>query len=356
MGNRMLHDLFPRLEFTLPIAKLGLFPTNVEEKPELADVLGLSSLWVKRDDRSGVVYGGNKVRKLELLYGKARRDKRHWVVTTGAWGSHHVLATSIYGQPLGIRVCAVLCPQPKTTHVLENLLCTAACGADVIAVSSPASIPAAMVAETFRRRAMLIPPGGSSPLGALAYAGAALELAWQIRRGECPVPHRIYVALGSSGTMAGLVLGRALAPELATTRIIGVRVTAPMAANEMTVALLATRASRLLHSLDASAPSLTFFPSDMCVLHDQYGEGYGRGTPEAALAETLALEKAELMLDPTYTGKTMAGLISDTSRNPPSGPVLYWSTLSSVDLGPILDGASTRNLPRTLRKLFRSAQ
>lgn len=352
MGARALIQTFPPLEITLPIAKLGLFPTPVEEKPDLAEVLGLSSLWIKRDDRSGVEYGGNKVRKLELLFGRARSDKRHWVVTTGAWGSHHVLATSVYGRRLGVRVCAVMCPQPTTPHVLENLLCTAGCGADVVAVPSAAAIAPMMTAIALRRRAMLIPPGGSSPLGALAYAGAALELAEQIRLGACPAPSRIYVALGSSGTLAGLVLGQALAPELSSTRMIGVRVTAPLAANEVTVAFLASRASRLLCSLAPAAPKLTFLPRDVQVMHDQYGAGYGHGTPEAELAEALASERAELMLDPTYTGKTMAGLMADTSRNPPRGPVLFWSTLSSADLTPLLAAASPSTLPRSLRHLY----
>ncbi len=352
MDTLKLIERFPHLDHTLMVAPLGLFPTPVHEVPELARELGLSSLWVKRDDRSGRIYGGNKVRKLELLYGRALRDHRAWVVTTGAWGSHHVLATTVYGRQLGVRVCAVMVPQPPTPHVLGNLLATANNGAEVIPLSSTAAVAPVMMVEAIRRRAMLIPPGGSSPLGALAFTSAALELAEQVRRGECPAPERIYTALGSSGTLAGLVLGRSLADELADTQVIGVRVTAPLAANEWTVANLATRAARLLRSLDPSAPRRRFAPRDIAVIHNQYGEGYGHGTPEAARAEALAAELADLLLDSTYTGKTMAGLIADTARRPPRGPILYWSTLSSTDLGPLLQGASPRLLPRALQRLY----
>jgi 1-aminocyclopropane-1-carboxylate deaminase/D-cysteine desulfhydrase-like pyridoxal-dependent ACC family enzyme len=353
MGALKLIQTFPHLTSTLPMTPLGLFPTPVEEAPGLAEALGLTSLWVKRDDHSGTRYGGNKVRKLELLLGRAQRDHRPWVVTVGAWGSHHVLATSVYGRQLGVRVCAVMVPQPPTPHVLENLLATRNSGAEVVPLPAAALVAPVMVAEALRRRAMLIPPGGSSPLGALAYAGAALELAEQIRQGSCPRPERIYVALGSSGTLAGLVLGKSLAAELSQTEIIGVRVTAPLAANELTVATLATRAAWLLRSLAPEAPKRRFARSDIAVIHDQYGAGYGHGTPEGARAEALAAARAALLLDPTYTGKTMAGLIADTKRRPPTGSVMYWSTLSSADLAPLLEGASSMTLPRSLRALYR---
>jgi 1-aminocyclopropane-1-carboxylate deaminase/D-cysteine desulfhydrase-like pyridoxal-dependent ACC family enzyme len=352
MGASSLVRRYRRLESVLPVARLGRFPTPVEEASGLARAIGTASLWIKRDDLTGPVYGGNKVRKLELVLARALRDRREWVVTTGAWGSHHVLATSVYGRRLGVRVCAVLCPQPPTSHVLENLLCTARAGAVVVPVRSPAWVAPAMVVEALRRRAMLVPPGGSSPLGALAYAGAALELAEQVRRRECPAPERVYVALGSSGTLAGLVLGRALAPELGSTEVIGVRVTPSLHANEVTVAALATRASRLLSSLDPAAPRSTFVPRDVSVIHDQYGEGYGHATREAGLALSLAADRAGLVLDPTYTAKAFAGLIADVGRRPPAGPVLFWNTLSSADLGPLLEGASPSLLPAGLRGLY----
>jgi D-cysteine desulfhydrase len=198
---------------------------------------------------------------------------------------------------------------------------------------------------------MMIPPGGSSPLGALAFAGAALELARQIERGECPVPERIYVSLGSSGSMAGLLVGIALSNL--PSEVIGVRVTDRYMANEITVADLATRTGRLLHRLAPEAPKVRFRRHEISVIHDQFGEGYGHATAEGSDAERLAMEREGLLLDPTYTGKAMAGLISDVRQRPCRGPVLFWSTLNSVDLEELFTGSSVRGLPKALRKLYR---
>ena len=332
------------------MASLGRFPTPVERAEGLGEALGGLELWLKRDDASGDLYGGNKVRKLELLLGKAMADGRRRVVTTGAYGSHHVLATSVYAREVGLETCAVLGPQPVTPHVLDNLLAAHGRGATLVPVRTYAAAGPRMVFETARRRAMLIPPGGSSALGALAYAGAALELAEQVRRGLCPEPERLYVALGSSGTMAGLVLGVRLAGLGA--EVVGVRVTPLVAANEITVAALSARASLLLSSLAPEAPVRAPIPTTFRVVHDQYGPGYGHETAAASRAMSEALDHEGLALDPTYTGKAMAGLIADCQRRPPSGPVLFWSTLSSRDLRALTDGVDPRGLHPALARLF----
>lgn len=350
MSTDALKKRFPSLERTLPVARLGQFPSPLEEASDLALALDLPELWIKHDDRSGTLYGGNKVRKLELLLGRARRDHRGWIVTTGAWGSHHVLATTIFGRQLGLRVGAVLCPQPPTEHVLENLLCTAANGAAITPVPSAAAVTPALLFKAVRHRAMLIPPGGSTPLGALAFVGAALELAHQIKGRRLQPPERIYVALGSSGTMAGLLVGLLLA-ELPT-KVIGVRVTDHYMANELIVAALANGTARLLRRLAPETPQLRFTRDEVTVIHDQFGDGYGHSTPEAVHAIELARDHAGLLLDGTYTGKAMAGLIADAAARPPRGPVVFWSTLNSVDLGKMIESASPEVLPRKLRSLF----
>jgi 1-aminocyclopropane-1-carboxylate deaminase/D-cysteine desulfhydrase-like pyridoxal-dependent ACC family enzyme len=351
MSLSHLVKVFPSLDRSLPVAPLGRFPTPVEVAPRLARALDVVSILVKRDDLSGELYGGNKVRKLELLYGRALEERRGWVVTTGAWGSHHVLATAIFGRMLGVRVGAVLVPQPPTEHVLDTLLCTAANGTSITAVSSAAAVTPTLALEAARRRAMIIWPGGSSPLGALAFTAAAFELAEQILRGECPEPSRIYVALGSSGTHAGLLLGLRLAGL--DCELIGVRVTDRPRANEHTVARLATMTSRLLHRLAPEAPRLSFASREVSVLHDQFGAGYGFSTNQGEEAIELAREKAGIQLDSTYTGKAMAGLISDVRARPPEGPVLFWNTLSSVDLDASRASATPDMLPQALRKLYR---
>ena len=105
----------------LPYVSLGCFPTPVERSEALSRELGCD-LWVKRDDRSGALYGGNKVRKLELLLADAKRRGCARVATLCAYGSHHALATATYGAHLGLEVELFLYPQPLTPHVLDDLL------------------------------------------------------------------------------------------------------------------------------------------------------------------------------------------------------------------------------------------
>ena len=116
-----LPDRFPGTE-SLAHVTLGCFPTPVEPMPKLARLLGVQSLFVKRDDVSGGAYGGNKVRKLEFLLGQALAESRRAVITFGAVGSNHVRATAVYGAQLGLQVHAVLAPQPSTPNLEANLL------------------------------------------------------------------------------------------------------------------------------------------------------------------------------------------------------------------------------------------
>src|SRR5262245_13588201 len=99
----------------LPRLPLARTPTPVERSPALSEALGCE-LYVKRDDLSGELYGGNKIRKLELLLAAARDAGKDTIVTTGGVGSHHVLATALYGRRLGFEVGAILTPQPLTEH------------------------------------------------------------------------------------------------------------------------------------------------------------------------------------------------------------------------------------------------
>ena len=102
-----------------PRISLGAFPTPVSRVEALSRPG--ATLWVKRDDLSSAIYGGNKVRKLELLLGAARAAGRSKLLTIGAVGSHQVVATAIYGKLHGFEVEAILVPQPSSPHARLNL-------------------------------------------------------------------------------------------------------------------------------------------------------------------------------------------------------------------------------------------
>ncbi|MBI2896924.1 MAG: pyridoxal-phosphate dependent enzyme, partial [Deltaproteobacteria bacterium] len=173
---RSLIARFPGLErlARLPIASL---PTPVVLAPELSRELD-AQVAIKRDDltaadASGVRYGGNKVRKLELILGAALARGSRTIVTTGAIGSHHVLATGLYAREHGIAVEAAVVDQPMTDHVRENLRAIVALGVRLVLVPSYPRVPttmlslAARAALRDRRRPLVVGPGGSTALGTI---------------------------------------------------------------------------------------------------------------------------------------------------------------------------------------------
>src|SRR6266581_738013 len=112
-----LFKAYPQLEQQLPHVSLGNFQTPVEKLTPVGDEIGLYSLYIKRDDLSGGVYGGNKVRKLEFLLADAKE-----VITFGFAGSNHALSTAIYGRQLGLKSTSMLMPQVNAHYVRRNLL------------------------------------------------------------------------------------------------------------------------------------------------------------------------------------------------------------------------------------------
>jgi L-cysteate sulfo-lyase len=295
---------------------LGTFPTPLEPAPRLAAALGLEPerLWIKRDDLTGLGGGGNKVRKLERTVAAALRDRADALVTTGAAQSNHARLTAAAGARLGIPVTLVLAGQPGGPPA-GNLLLDALFGATIRWAGDAgderlAQIAAEVAAElaSSGARPAVIPFGGSNRDGARAYADAAAEL-----RTQQPQPGQravSVVAVGSGGTMAGLVAR--LGPE----HVLGVH----------TGAVPDPRAA-----VAALASAITGEPADPGSLRlrtDQVGAGYGALTEETAAAIRLAARTEGIVLDPVYTGRAMAGLIAAV-RDGGIGadmPVVFWHT------------------------------
>jgi D-cysteine desulfhydrase len=274
------------------------------------------------------------VRKLEWILPDVRRRRRGVIFTVGALGTNHGLATALYARKQGIRTVLALVDQPLDEHVKRQLRRIERSGARVYrthgTLKTIASLPLIYAANTDWRR--LRPPyfltvGGSSPLGALGYVEAALELAGQVERGELPAPAHVMVALGSGGTAAGVMLGFALAGL--DTRVVAVQVNdrAPLSARRL--ARLAERGRRLLERRGAQLPATTVSPADVQVETRWLGAGYGHRTPEGERA--LELARAEgLALDPVYTSKTLAALLGLRERDElGGGPTLYWHTYNA---------------------------
>jgi 1-aminocyclopropane-1-carboxylate deaminase/D-cysteine desulfhydrase-like pyridoxal-dependent ACC family enzyme len=321
---------------------LGRYPTPVQHLTRLSRPE--CDLWVKRDDLTGVVYGGNKVRRLEYILREALAKGARRVVTFGAGGSHHVLATTVYGARVGLRTAAVLTPQPRTEHAIGNLRAALAQGLEAHPARSFAEVPVTL-ARVLARGDYVVPPGGSSVVGCLGYVDAARELEVQLREGVLPLPDAVVVGLGSGGTVAGLLAGFAI--HGIRSRIVAIRIVPRLLiGGGRTLAL----ARATVRRLGARIP-LKIMRQNLEVDARYLGAGYGHPTPWGARATELASGEG-LMLEPTYTAKAFAAALDRVARGG-SKRVLFWHTFSSVPLEPLLARAPTgEELPPALRALF----
>jgi D-cysteine desulfhydrase len=345
---------------TIPHTQLGQFPTPVEKLDDLGKEVGVESLHVKRDDQSGTVYGGNKVRKLEFLLGDAIAGGYDEVWTVGAIGSHHALATCIYARQLGLEPSVLHFPQPVTAHVLDNLRALSTTRPNLTLASHKVQLPIEVGKAKLKQwlskanDVYYIPGGGSSPAGVLGYVNAAFELKQQVDSGELPEPEVIVVAAGTCGTLAGLTLGCKLAGM--HTEVIGVRVVDKIMANATLTAHLANKAGKILakHGVE-DIPRIS--ASQITLIDSYFGDDYGVPTEEGLEAIAMAKNQEGLKLEPTYTGKAFAGLIGERERLELAHKnVLYWHTLSSADLSDRIARANVeRDLPDGYQKFFEEA-
>ena len=348
-----LYAHYPQLETSLPRLALSPGPSPVRE------LTGVSrkSFWIKNDGLYGTLYGGNKPRKLELVLPDAQRQGKSTIITFGALGTHHGLATALYARQLGLRTVLLLVDQPVDNTVRRALCWFQQAGAILhhTATARRTQVWARLFMLRYvdwRRGKLpyLLPPGGSSPLGTVGFVNAAFELADQVAAGELPEPETVVVTLGSAGTVAGLALGLRLAGL--RSRLIAVRIGAH-GTPEM-VAQLANATAGVMRQRGADLPAGDIDPASIKVLTDWVGKGYGHSTPEAERAIALFTEKADLTLEHTYTAKTVAALLELLeSGHLDTGPTLYWHTYNALPVPLAEPGPEDyRRLPRSLHRFF----
>jgi D-cysteine desulfhydrase len=324
------------LQVDLERVTLGEAPTPVRELTHLGNERGSAPVWIKDDGTfSGV--GGNKARKLEWLLADARRRGKRTILTAGALGTNHGLASALFARRLGMRTVLVLVPQPETEHVRRQVERMRASGAELHTVPGVARAYAVAASLMLRRASpplnlpYLLPPGGSVPLGCVGYVEAALELAEQVRSGELPAPSHVVLPVGSGGTAAGLLAGLKLAGL--GSRVVGVLVNDLIRVDERTVARLARRTLRLLRKRGANVgedvEQVRIAAADFAMERGWLGDGYGHSTPAAGHATELLAEREDVVLEPVYTAKAVAALLELNRRGAfGAGPVLYWHTYS----------------------------
>ena len=312
----------------LPTVPLAPAATPVEELHNLRRALGGGPrLLVKRDDALTFAFGGNKVRKLQLVAADAVAAGADTLITSGGIQSNHARVTAAAAAKLGLH-CILVANGTPPEKATANALLDRLLGADVRYVAgrsdrAPAMEEAASELRSAGRRPYLIPIGASTSLGAVGFISAVEELQSQVERWPDVVIH----STSSGGTQAGLVAGCALAD--AETRIIGV------SADESSGIL-----GRDIRNILAGIPDLLDLPAGRFAhvqveVDDRFvGGGYGVPTEQSREALELLARTEALFLDPTYTAKAMAGLIARVRAGefPEDQTVLFWHTGGQVGL------------------------
>ena len=309
-------------------------PTPIEELPRLSDHLAGPRLLVKRDDQTGLAFGGNKTRKLEFLVAEAQEQGAKTLISGGAMQSNHCRQTAAAAARYGLECTLVLTgelpSEPSANLLLDHLF-----GAKIVPVPDRKDRDR-ILQETFDnavadgKKPYLVPYGGSSSTGALGYAFAMEELMKQMQDLRVFHPHSGTSKLGgldwivfgtsSGGTHAGLVLGQRVFGFKG--KVLGISIDESEAWLKSHVSALASDASEKL------GKRIDFTPDDVLANENYCKAGYGVLTDAEREAVNLFAKYEGLLLDPVYTGRAAAGMIDLIRKGffKKDETVLFWHT------------------------------
>lgn len=304
-----------------PIARtyFAHLPTPIEELPRLSAFLDGPRILVKRDDQTGLAFGGNKTRKLEFLVAEAQEQGARTLISAGAIQSNHCRQTAAAAARFGLECVLVLTgdapSQPSANFLLDQLF-----GAKIVTVSDRKDRDR-ILQETFDaatsegKKPYLVPYGGSSPTGALGYAFALQELMEQKA-----APDWIVFGTSSGGTHAGLVLGQRVFGFKG--KVLGISIDESEDWLKAHVSVLASDASEKL------GERINFTREDVLATDAYCQAGYGVLTDAEREAVKLLAKYEGLLIDPVYTGRAAAGMIDLIRKGffKRDETVLFWHT------------------------------
>ncbi len=287
-------------------------PTPLEHLKQLSAALGGPEIYIKRDDCTGLAFGGNKTRKLEFLIGDALEKSATTIVSVGSMQSNHVRQTAAAAVKAGLKCELVLDWQVPWTQAAYgnsgNILLDRLLGATVHLCSKDEGrndkadeVMAAI--EARGEKGYFIPTGGSNAVGSLGYVDCAIEIMDQAKHQNIKVDH-VVLASGSGGTQAGMMVG--LAGTDSGISCIGIDIDHDPVGVRAEVTRIAAQTAELL----GISPQTTF------ELAEGYGAPeYGMPNDKTIAAITQLAQTEAIILDPVYTGKAMAGLIDLIAKN-----------------------------------------
>ena len=290
---------------SLPRERIAFLPTPLHQLKNLGESIGVDQLWIKRDDQTGLSFGGNKTRKLEFVLGDAKANKCDTLVTVGGIQSNHCRQTAAAAAVAGMRFVLLLGGDEPEEYT-GNLLLDKMLGAemkffpDESVFTLNRRLDAIM--ETlidFGLSPYAIPAGAAMPVGVVPYALAMEELNTQFQA-KSYFPDRIIVAVGTGGTLAGLILGEHILDLDIDVVGISVSKSADVVKNE--VRDLITRTVETYPEIDSFEPKI--------IVDDSFiGKGYGVLEDGVVSAIEMFAKMDAVFLDPVYTGKAGLALI-----------------------------------------------
>lgn len=368
----LLFRLFPNLKKKVPwISILTEIPSPIERLTELEKYFNnQNSIYIKRDDKIHPIYGGNKFRKFEFLFGEVLKNEKKGVLTVGGNGTNHGLACAILCHELNppLKCELFLFQQPLTWHVQRSLLLFDYFNANIhLSKGDIGSFIKAFFFRIQHPKYFFLLPGGTplfgigTSLGCIGFVNASFELKEQIDKNFIPEPDILFVAGGTVGTAAGLIAGCKILGL--KTKVHVVAVATWLTSNPFAVKRSANKVIKYLRKRDTSIPKVKVSKKDFVFIKGYLGSTYGVKTEKGqnAVDKMYELEghKGDFKLETTYTGKAMAAMFDYLNYEENKNKTfLFWNTYNSNDLNKYLKKTDFKykRLPKEFQKFFEDIQ
>jgi len=354
-NSLIIEDKYPGLK-QIPRVELSKLPVPIQRLTGLEKELGFEGIYLKREEFSHAVYGGNKARKYDYQMADILKKKRTRIITFGGVGSNQVAANAVYCHQFGLQPVGFLNYQTLTEYCRYNIKLDRYYGSELYYHKNQLVLALHLMWYYLtHKHSYLVWAGTSTPLATIGFVNAAFELKKDVEEGKLPEPDYLFVADGSTGTTAGLTLGLILAGM--KTKVFGVLVTEALVANKKRVLSLAKKTYKLMRKYDNSIPDVTNqeLNERLTVLLDFQGGEYGLPTKEGVEAIELVKKCDNVIMETTYTGKTCSAMIAfirGKKEELKGKTIAMWNTLNIVDHSKEANSMDWTTFPKYLHKFF----